>query len=143
MKTNTEPIIEEALMMFQKYFIDLVKVTLEYDELGKHGSPPGSLIFAYHDKYSKKGPGIGNIIKKWRISTTTISEISVNIEPEHQPQDGMYYNEGHGFFAFDKSIKNLILWWQVGPRYGQGYNYKVKDVNNQVVIDEPYLLWMS
>jgi hypothetical protein len=44
---------------------------------------------------------------------------------------GMYYDYGRADFAISEDATSVRIGWQVGPRYGRGYDLPVEIVEGQ------------
>jgi len=138
-----EKIVKQILKEFQKVLFDLRANSDE--ESCKYGYPPQSAIVKYHDKYDSTGMTIGKVIATWYISKDKISRLdNLEKEPELNPISGMYYFEGRFLFSISKDKSNAIVEWQVGPRFGRGYKYKIVNSDGEACqLIEKEILWVS
>jgi len=138
-----EKIVKQILKEFQKVLFDLKDNSDEGSS--KYGYPPQSAIVKYHDKYDSNAMRIGKVIAALYISCDKISRLdNLEKEPELNPISGMYYFEGRFLFSISQDKSNAIIEWQVGPRFGRGYRYKIvnSDGEDYQLLDKE-ILWVS
>ena len=120
-----EELVKLILIEYQKVFLEIGNHRIEENGM-RYGIPPKSIIVKYHDMYSPYKYKIGNILSSWRVSKDSIDKlIDQNSEAASEPRDGMYFNEGRGYFSIDDNNEKVYMQWFVGPRYGRGFIYKV------------------
>jgi hypothetical protein len=111
-----EKIIESVLSEYQEIIRSLEREASKSPLLG---IPPRSLFVRQIQQYKPEGMCIGEAIAVWQVTEIDIQKISdLSIEPERKPHIGMYFREGGGDFAISPNCRNVIIEWQVGPRYG-------------------------
>jgi hypothetical protein len=97
------------------------------------------LIVRQIQQYNAEGMCLGDTIAVWRVS----EENSQEIEPEREPSNGMYFQEGDAGFSISPDFKNIIIEWQVGPRYGRGCRYDIVLKNSNIILQNKGDLWVS
>ncbi len=141
MKILHEKIIESVLSEFQEIFRLLKKEAPEHPAMG---IPPRSLIVCQTQKYKPEGMCWGEAIAVWKVTEKEIQKlVDLSIEPEHKPINGAFFREGYAGFSISPDLKNVIIEWQVGPRYGRGWRYAVVVKNSDIFIQKEANLWVS
>lgn len=141
---SNDIIINLILSEYQKFLNEIAGHKVEENGI-RYGIPPKSIIVKWHDIYAPNEFKIGNILGAWRVFLDKIETLDdLNCEPAIEPKDGMYHNEGFGFFSIKDAAANVCIEWYVGPRYGIRYIYKViSNGKNSMEVIRDKMIWVS
>lgn len=136
-------IMNLVLKEFQSMLRELTRYYNE-DKAENYGTAPRNAIVKYHDKFDIGGHKLGKIIAAWEISLNEIEKIKdLSCEATHSPTQGMFYKEGSFLFSINSDVTEVIIEWQVGPRFGRGYLYSIVKTDNRFRIIKAKNLWIS
>jgi hypothetical protein len=90
------------------------------------GSPPTSLIVEQRVPSSHESFNTGATLRRWRVREDHVTEIPIGERPPDPARVGMYYDTGRATFSVDESATKVRIGWQVGPRYGRGYDLPIE-----------------
>jgi hypothetical protein len=73
-----------------------------------------------------KGRITGSVLGLWRVSSTEIVVLPDSFTiPAIGRGAGRYYDRGSFDFVVAQDGANVVVGWQVGPRFGRGFRYQV------------------
>ncbi|GEM_PF-4211622 len=132
---------ELALEFHEKLFAE-IKGGSEKKQL-LLGAPPTCMILFEHLPSSHKMFNTGDPVRSWILTKVGIEERPINTPPPEKRLRGAYFECGLGDFSILDDRKILRIGWQVGPRYGRGYDipYEV-DSDGTPVLLEPNERWI-
>ena len=108
------------------------------------GSPPKSLIVEQRVPSSHESFNTGATLRRWRVHEDQTTEIPIGDPLPHQTRVGMYYDSGRADFSVDESATKVRIGWQVGPRYGRGYDLPIeRAADGSPHLGGAKLLWVS
>jgi hypothetical protein len=92
-----------------------------------------------------KGRMTGSVLGVWRITNTEIVGLPASSTiPRPAGRSGMYYDWGTCVFVIAPDRKTVVVSWQVGPRFGRGFQYEVVSGDNgQPGLRLAKTLWIS
>lgn len=105
--------------------------------------PPTFLIVeqtefsAYHTSRNN------NFLGRWMVRLTSIEEFAGDPNAIEQEINGMYYSHGFGEFSIQDNGEIVRVGWQVGPRFGRGYEYSIVRHGDQIELANQKFLWGS
>ena len=141
MSTIEEKIITAVLKKYQKVFGSLEKKSPEFPNIG---NPPKSLVIHQFRQYKPEGMRLDDTIAVWRVTENDVQKLTdLSVEPSRKPYDGMYFSEGWGDFSISPDLNNVIIEWQVGPRYGRGFRYNLIYEDENITLRKEADLWVS
>ncbi len=142
-KFDNSYLIKLILEEYQKVFLEIGNHEIEKNGT-RYGIPPKSIVVKYHDVFNTDEFKIGSILSVWRVFYDRIDYLcDLDTEPIKDPKDGMYFNEGLGYFSFNEMNNEIQFEWYVGPRYGRGFVYKIIDIEGKIEVIQDRLIWVS
>jgi len=122
-----------VLAHFQQVLSDL-KAEAEARQ-GKHdwGTPPSVLVVEQRQPSSHADFNTGMTIRRWRVAVSTVTAMTIDEELPTANRVGMYYDYGKADFAISADATSVRIGWQVGPRYGRGYDLPLEYVEGAPV----------
>lgn len=142
MKDPVNGILNLILSECQSILSESHEISKKFDS----GTPPRKAIVKYHDQFNKNGFEIGNTINEWTISQDEIKENkSFNKEERHihSSVEGNYYTTGKFYFSIDDAFKQIVLEYFLGPQYATGLFYTIIVDNEQIIVQDKKMLWIS
>jgi hypothetical protein len=110
----------------------------------KFGSPPTSLIVEERVACSHASFNTGATLRRWSVSEESATEIPIDEVLPDQTRIGMYYDSGRANFSVHQSAAKVRIGWQVGPRYGRGYDVPIeRAADGSPHLGSPKPLWVS
>jgi hypothetical protein len=108
------------------------------------GVPPCSMVIFENTPSSHEMFNTGEPVRSWILTKEGVEERPVDIPLPDKGRNGAYFECGHGDFAILEDRKILRLGWQVGPRFGRGYDIPYEfDSEGSPVLLEPKATWIS
>lgn len=135
--------ISTVLLHFQEVLASLQVNSQERVSLLGFGSPPKFLLVEQNEFSTDASLPKGKSLGWWKIDLVSIEEFMDDPDTIELEQHGMYYSHGLGDFSIDKDGSLVRIGWQVGPRYGRGYEYTVVQNNDDIQLVNQTLLWVS
>lgn len=115
---------ESVISHFRQVLRDIRK---ESERHGSElGSPPTFLIVEQRVPSSHESFNTGATLRRWRVREDQFTEMPIDELLPHQTRVGMYYDSGRGDFSVDETTTKVRIGWQVGPRYGRGYDLLIE-----------------
>ncbi len=108
------------------------------------GNPPGHLIVERCEPSAHRAVNTGTALQRWRVDSDGVTSVALE-DPLPEPiRDGMYYDFGRATFSLRDDGKTVRIGWQVGPRFGRGYDLPVEaDDGGELRLGQPRDLWVS
>lgn len=131
-------VLAQVLQRFQH------TLTLLCEEAGQRkgtlGEPP--VVIFVEQKVPSDHPcfNTGAALRRWRVTREEVVEVPLTTPLPEQKRSGMYYDSGRGDFAVATDGTRVRTGWQVGPRYGRGFDLPVVD---GVLSADGRPIWMS
>ena len=107
------------------------------------GVPPTFLIVEQNEFSTYDSSKMGKCLGRWIIYATSIEEFSGDPNTIKQERNGMYYSHGFGDFSIHDNGEVVRIGWQVGPRYGRGYEYSIVQRGDEIELVNQKDLWIS
>lgn len=107
------------------------------------GVPPTFLIVEQNEFSSYDSSKTGKCLGRWIVRLTSIEEFADNLDAIEQERNGMYYSHGLGDFSIHNNREVVRIGWQVGPRYGRGYEYSIAQRGEEIELVDQKDLWVS
>src|SRR5688572_16129553 len=112
--------VEMVLSHFREVLRDIrVEAQRHGPELG---SPPTSLVVEQRSPSQHASFNTGRTLRRWRVTSDQNAEIPIAEVLPAQARSGMYYDSGRADFSVHEDSAKVRIGWQVGPRYGRGYD---------------------
>jgi len=134
--------IEIILSHFRQVLRD---IRVESERHGPElGSSPTSLVVEQRTPSPRASFNTGTTLRRWRVTIEHDAEIAIDEVLPAQTRAGMYYDSGRADFSVHENSAKVRIGWQVGPRYGRGYDVPVERVaDGSSQLGTPSLLWVS
>ena len=88
--------------------------------------PPSEAIARRFSQTDAGGRVAGSVLAVWRINYTDVVSLPQTFEmPSNRRISGMYFEQGDFHFAIANDLASVVVGWQVGPRFGRGFRYRV------------------
>ena len=109
------------------------------------GAPPKVfyLDFAYMSKSKFRGSRIENPLETYRYQNGSLEKVEPGTAGNTKPIRGSYFSGGHFAAAIDKKNKYAYIGFQLGPRFGRGFRYKIVTGKEGNTLADKEKLWMS
>lgn len=107
------------------------------------GVPPTFLIVEQNEFSSYSSSKSDKCLGRWTVRLTSIDEFAGDPNEIKQERNGMYYSHGFGDFSIHNNGEVVRIGWQVGPRYGRGYEYSIVQRNDEIELVNQKDLWIS
>jgi hypothetical protein len=108
------------------------------------GSPPMSIIVEQRTPSPHAGFNTGTTLRRWRVTAEGTTALTQDEPLPAQTRIGMYYDCGRADFSVDENGGKVRVGWQVGPRYGRGYDLPIeRAADGSVRLGRPSALWVS
>ena len=108
------------------------------------GAPPAWLIVEQRTPSSHASFNTGSTLRRWRVSTDSTVDMAVGERLPSQNRAGMYYDWGRADFSVRENDAKVRIGWQVGPRYGRGYDLPLEIADRGAPrLGIPIPLWVS
>jgi len=108
------------------------------------GSPPASLIVEQRTPSQHAQFNTGTTMKRWRVSVDGTAALAPEDPLPAQTRSGMYYDSGRADFSVHEQLGKVRVGWQVGPRYGRGYDLPIeRSPDGALRLGVPSPLWVS
>lgn len=91
----------------------------------RFGHPPACLIIEQRVPSQHRWFNTGDPVRRWRVTQQEAVEIPLGELPPPKLLPGMYHDEGRGDFSVAGNGATVRIGWQVGPRFGRGYDLAV------------------
>jgi len=130
-------IIEKCIDIFERVR------NVESTEGNNYGKPPESAQITYF----KIIPGKTRLSNKrehiqyWKYENEELKSVNSIKDRSMFVRDGMYYDIAS--FDFEIKVDSVILIYTMGPRFGRCIEYKIKDENGKVKLDNGEIQWVS
>ena len=139
---STSDIIDLMLQKCIELF-EQEKQKADYD-IKKYGEPPKTAIIIYGlGEMTEGGYLITGIRQKWIYENGCLKETDMKREVQLEPRSGMYYLEARFEFSFDADKDEAHLNIGYGPRYARGIRFELVQEENQVLLCNDKVLWVS
>ena len=110
----------------------------------KLGSPPTSLIVEQRAASSHPSFNTGAALRRWRVTTEAATDVAVDEPLSSEAISGLYYHCGRADFSLHEDARKVRIGWQVGPRYGRGYDLPIEHGPNGVArLGTAKPIWVS
>ncbi|MDD6299088.1 hypothetical protein [Hornefia butyriciproducens] len=108
------------------------------------GTPPSVFYidFAYGNKRTV-GFYISDPLETYKYENGVLEIVKVGTKNRISPVSGMYFPEGRGAVGIDSNYEYAFVSFQVGPRYGRGFRYRIIDEGESKRLGEQELIWVS
>ena len=129
--------IEKCIDIFEKVS------NLGISEDDRYGKTPKSAQITYF----KTIPGKTRLSNKrehiqyWKYENEELKSVNSIKDKSMFVRDGMYYDIAS--FDFEIKVDSVILIYTMGPRFGRCIEYKIKDENGKVKLDNGEIQWVS
>ncbi len=130
--------IDQILTILQKVLGDL-REEAERDE-GDSGRAPTVLYVSQKEPGGRRNFNTGFVLRRWKVEESQVTEMDEGRRFPDPVQIGMYYDHGRADFSILSDPPRVRVGWQVGPRYGRGYDYPILDGN---LTGEAIPIWFS
>ncbi|MDR3459236.1 MAG: hypothetical protein P4N60_17535 [Verrucomicrobiae bacterium] len=92
-----------------------------------------------------RGQMTGNILGTWCITHTEMVPLETTFTiPAPASRSGMYYDRGTYDFVVAPDCKSVVVGWQVGPRFGRGFQFDIiTNDNGHIGLKLTHTLWKS
>ena len=145
-----DKIVAKILDYFQDVLVELNKSKemkssfLESRSKNPSHSIPPTFIIAEQNEYpsyftEKKGKCLG----RWKVGLSSIETFVDDPQAIKLEENGMYYSRGFGEFSIHENGEVVLVSWQVGPRYGRGYQFSMVQHNGAIELTNQKELWIS
>lgn len=133
--------IKDQLLKECKEFFDSISNAGSDD---RYGTPPKVFYidFAYGNK-KKLEVYITDPQETYRYENGIVETVETGSRNKIDPVSGMYFPEGHGSIGIDKENGIAFMNFQVGPRYGRGFQYKIINTEEGMRLGEREMIWVS
>ena len=101
------------------------------------------LDFAYMSKSKFRGSRIENPLETYRYQNGSLEKVEPGTAGNTKPIRGSYFSGGHFAAAIDKKNKYAYIGFQLGPRFGRGFRYKIVTGKEGNTLADKEKLWMS
>ena len=105
--------------------------------------PPAFLIVEQNQFSSYSSEKNGKCLGRWVVSLTSIEVFTGDPNAIEQEINGMYYSHGFGEFSIHDNGEVVRIGWQVGPRFGRGYEYSIVRHDDEIELVNQKGLWIS
>ena len=130
-------VIEKCIDIFERVR------NVESTEGNNYGKPPKCAQITYFNTISGKTK-LSNKrehIQYWKYENEELQSVNSIKDRSMFVRDGMYYDIAS--FDFEIKVDSVILIYTMGPRFGRCIEYKIKDENGKVKLDNGEILWVS
>lgn len=130
-------VIEKCIDIFERVR------NVEPTEGNNYGKPPKCAQITYF----KTIPGKTKLSNKreniqyWKYQNEELKSVNSIKDRSMFVRDGMYYDIAS--FDFEIKVDSVILIYTMGPRFGRCIEYKIKDENGKVQLDNGEIKWVS
>ncbi len=133
--------LKEQLMIICIEFLDKIAST---ESSSFYGTPPQVFYidFGYGTEQEVE-MHIGNPLETYRYANGVIEMVSPGHPSRREPVSRMYWPEGRGRIGIDTKDGFAYVSYDVGPRYGRGYRFKIIDDNGTVRLGDREERWVS
>ena len=108
------------------------------------GTPPRVLFVEEREPSGHGSLNTGPTRRRWRLTTEQVVPLSKDEPSPDQEIPGMYYDTGRADFAIMSAYRIVRVGWQVGPRYGRGYDFPIESSAEQMPqLGKPKPTWVS
>jgi hypothetical protein len=106
--------------------------------------PPFYLIVEQREASSDPSHNTGHSFRRWRVDAETVVEIAADGALPQQARKGFCFDYGRADFSVNVGGDVIRVGWQVGPRFGRGYDFPVEeDETGHLRFGLPRDLWDS
>ncbi len=132
----------ELLTIILSEFQDVLRENLSHEWQPVHGRPP-KYGYVEHTQFTAHELGKGSAITAWQISAETVRECTVK-QLAKPAINGMFFEVLIGWFYFTEDAAFVHVCWQIGPRFGRGFQHQVgRDTLNRYLISRGTNTWVS
>ena len=134
-------------MIPQKILCD--KCIEKFDALINHnnavfGQPPECMIIYYvsgkPEEYEYK---VTERISAQKYSRGIITDIPADTIPDTSSAGGAFFRQAFAEYGYDENLKKAFINIYFGKRYASGYEYEIITENNEIMLINEKLLWVS
>ena len=109
------------------------------------GTAPAEGYACQLSKLDERGEMTGDVRGVWRVTHNDVISLPASFAvPEPAGCSGMYYDRATCHFVIAADHKGVVMGCQVGPRFGSGVRYEVKeDESGHIKLWLAETLWRS
>ena len=108
------------------------------------GDPPEAIYIDYGMGSKRKvGYLLTKVEETYCLTKDGIERVEVAPKSYDKTVSGMYFKQGSAIVGYTKNLDFAFLNFQIGPRYGRGYEYLIIHDGEQMRLGEEIELWIS
>lgn len=134
-------LVDLALLHFVGVLTDLYRASAMHEP--RFGHPPACVIIEQRVPSQHGWFNTGDPVRRWRVTQQGVVEVPLGELPSPKRLPGMYHDEGRGDFSVGANGATVRIGWQVGPRFGRGYDLSVVVEGSSVRFGEASPIWAS
>lgn len=134
--------IRLVLEHLQSVLRDLHRAATEHAV--RFGTPPPELIVEMREASDHRSFNTGATVARWRVSVDEVAPQDLGPLSPPTRAAGMYHESGRADFAIRPDHTSVRIGWQVGPRFGRGYDADLEThEDGHVALGAPRPIWAS